>query len=170
MFVACGRAIVLRKEVDGQYETIDVQREAPWRVAKQLINLGRALARIHGRTVLTGHEIEMLRRVALSSLPSDRRDVLELFQMTKAEQEVVISKCADETEWCVYCTDPAALPYYFGLAQKVGGRVAQHQGGTKLFLPQDSVLLQVTRKLNLSPERRAALAQRMKRLHPTVAA
>jgi hypothetical protein len=89
--------------------------------------------------------------------------------MTKAEQEVHIWKAADETEWCVYCTDPAALLYYLGLAQKVGGRVVQHQGGTKIFLPQDSVLLQVKRKLHLSPERRAALAERMKRLHTAVA-
>jgi hypothetical protein len=89
--------------------------------------------------------------------------------VTKAEQEIHIWKCADETEWCVYCTDTSALPYYLGLAQKVGGRVVQHQGGTKIFLPQDSVLLQVKRKLNLSPERRAELAARMKRLHLTVA-
>ena len=88
--------------------------------------------------------------------------------MTKAEQEVVISKCADETEWCVYCTDPSALPHYLGLAEKVGGRILQHQGGTKIFLPQDSVLLQVKRKLSLSPERRAELSERMKGLHTTV--
>jgi hypothetical protein len=84
--------------------------------------------------------------------------------------EVIISKCADESEWCVYCTDPSALPHYLALAKKVGGRVIQHQGGTKIFLPQDSVSLQVKRKLNLSPERRAALTERLKRLHPTVAA
>ncbi len=90
--------------------------------------------------------------------------------MTKAEQEVVISKCADETEWCVYCTDTAALPHYLRLAEKVGGRVVQHQGGTKIFLPQDSVLLQVKRKLSLSPGRRAELAARMERVRPTVAA
>ena len=90
--------------------------------------------------------------------------------MTKAEQEVNICKYGDETEYCVYCTDTAELPHYLRLAEKVGGRVIQHQGGTKIFLPQDSVLLQVKRKLNLSPERRATLAERMQRLHPTVAA
>lgn len=83
-------------------------------------------------------------------------------KLTKAEQEVNIVKYGDETEYCVYCTDPTELPHYLRLAQKVGGRVVQHQGGTKIFLSQDSVLLQVKRKLNLSPERRAALAQRMK--------
>ena len=89
-------------------------------------------------------------------------------KLTKAEQEVHIWKCADEAELCIYITDPAELPYYLGLAQKVGGRIVQHQGGTKIFLPQDSVLLQVKRKLNLSPERRAALAARMKDIQATV--
>jgi len=89
-------------------------------------------------------------------------------KLTKAEQEVLISKCGDETEYCVYCTDPAELSHYLRLAEKVGGRVVQHQGGTKIFLPQDSVLLQVKRKLNLSPERRAELAERMKDIQATV--
>ena len=89
-------------------------------------------------------------------------------KLTKAEQEIHIWKCADENEYCAYITDPAELPYYLGLAQKVGGRVVQHQGGTKIFFPQDSVLLQVKRKLNLSPERRAALAARMKDIQATV--
>jgi hypothetical protein len=90
------------------------------------------------------------------------------YTLTKAEQEVNICKYGDDTEYCVYCTDPAELPHYLRLADKVGGRVVQHQGGTKIFLPQDSVLLQVKRKLNLSPERRAALAERMKELQATV--
>jgi hypothetical protein len=90
------------------------------------------------------------------------------YTLTKAEQEVHIWKCADETEYCVYFTDPAELPHYLRLAEKVGGRVIQHQGGTKIFFPQDSVLLQVKRKLNLSPERRAALAARMKDIQATV--
>ena len=90
-------------------------------------------------------------------------------KLSKAEREVHIWMCADESECCVYCTDPADLSHYLGLAQKVGGRVVQHQGGTKIFLPKDSVLLQVKRKLNLSPERRAQLAERMKNLHLPVA-
>jgi hypothetical protein len=88
--------------------------------------------------------------------------------MTKAEQEVNICKYGDDTEYCAYITDPAELPHYLRLAEKVGGRVVQHQGGTKIFFPQDSVLLQVKRKLNLSPERRAALAERMKGVQATV--
>jgi hypothetical protein len=88
--------------------------------------------------------------------------------LTKAEQEVHIWKCADETGYCASITDPAELPHYLRLAEKVGGRVIQHQGGTKIFFPPDSVLLQVKRKLNLSPERRAALAERMKGVRSTV--
>jgi hypothetical protein len=89
-------------------------------------------------------------------------------KLTKAEQEVNICKYADDTEYCVYCTDTAELPHYLRLAEEVGGRVLQHQGGTKIFWPQDSVLLQVKRKLNLSPERRAELAARMKDIQATV--
>ena len=90
------------------------------------------------------------------------------YTLTKAEQEVHIWKCADEMGYCAYITDPAELPRHLGLAKKVGGRVIQHQGGTKIFYPPDSVLLQVKRKLNLSPERRAALAARMKDIQATV--
>ena len=89
-------------------------------------------------------------------------------KLTKAEQEVNIVKYGNETEYCVYCTDPTEPPHYLRLAQKVGGRVIQHQGGTKIFYPPDSVLLQVKRKLNLSPERRAELAQRMKGVQATI--
>jgi predicted GIY-YIG superfamily endonuclease len=83
-------------------------------------------------------------------------------KLSKSEMEVIISKAADESEWCVYVSDPSALAYYVGLAEKVGGRVVQHQGGTKVFLPEDSVLLQVRRKLNLSLAQRAERAEQMK--------
>jgi hypothetical protein len=83
-------------------------------------------------------------------------------KLSKSEMEVVISKAADESEWCVYCSDPSALPYYLGLAERVGGRVGEHQGAQKIFLPEDSVLLSVRRKLNLSPAQRAERAEQMK--------
>jgi hypothetical protein len=83
-------------------------------------------------------------------------------QLSPAEREVVISKAADESEWCVYVSDPSALPHYLALSERVGGRVVEHQGGTKIFLPQDSVLLSVKRKLNLSPAQRAERAEQMK--------
>ncbi len=81
--------------------------------------------------------------------------------LSRSEQETVISRCADEAHWTIYCTDPAELPYYLDLAKRVGGHVFQHQGGTKILLPQDSVLLQRRRKLNLSPETRAERARQM---------
>jgi len=83
-------------------------------------------------------------------------------KLSPAEREVVIAKTAADSEWCVYVTDSAELPYYLSLAEKVGGRVVEHQGGTKIFLPQDSVLLQVRRTLNLTPEQRAERARQMK--------
>jgi DNA-binding IclR family transcriptional regulator len=38
------------------------------------------LARVHGRVSITDHELELLRRVVLSSMPVDRAEVLSLFQ------------------------------------------------------------------------------------------
>jgi hypothetical protein len=82
--VAYGRAVVRRERVyDPQtgreeYEPELVQREEPFRVQQQLRNLARALARIHGRNGLTGHELELVRRVAIGSLPAGRAEVLAL--------------------------------------------------------------------------------------------
>jgi hypothetical protein len=42
--------------------------------------------------------------------------------MTKAEQEIVISKCADQTHWTIYSTDPYWTRFFRALGQKVGGR------------------------------------------------
>jgi hypothetical protein len=85
-----------------------------------------------------------------------------LSKLSPAEREVLIAKTAEDTEWTIYITDPAELPYYLGLSKKVGGRVVEHQGEHKIFIPQDSVLLQVRRKLNLSPEQRQERATQMK--------
>lgn len=70
--LAYGRAAV-------SWELVQVQREEPFRGVHQLRTLGRALARVHGRSRLTPHELELLRRVVLSSIPVDRVQVLELF-------------------------------------------------------------------------------------------
>jgi hypothetical protein len=61
--------------------------------------------------------------------------------LTKAEQEGVIGKCADEAEWTIYSTDPKWIRFFRKLAQKVGGRVVEHQGGTKIFLPAEAILI-----------------------------
>ena len=144
----------------GKQATPTIEEALHWELSPSPLAVERCtgIAQLIGRI----HEHWGMSSVLVLSLKGDR--------VTKAEQEVVISKCADETEWCVYCTDPSALPYYLGLSVKVGGRVVEHQGGTKIFLPQDSVLLQVKRKLHLSPERRAQLAERMKVLQATEAA
>lgn len=60
-------------------ETDAVQVEEPFRAVHQLKNLGRALARVHGRAAIIEHEIELLRRVVLGSMPADRAGVLALF-------------------------------------------------------------------------------------------
>ncbi len=65
---------VQRQEVE------TVQIEEPFRAVQQLRNLGRALARIHGRPTVTAHELELIRRVALSSMPTDRAKVLGLLR------------------------------------------------------------------------------------------
>ncbi len=65
---------VQRQEVE------TVQIEEPFRAVQQLRNLGRALARIHGHPTVTAHELELVRRVALSSMPTDRAKTLGLLQ------------------------------------------------------------------------------------------
>jgi len=42
--------------------------------------------------------------------------------VTKAEQEVVISKCADETHWTIYSTDPYWTRFFRALGKKMGAR------------------------------------------------
>lgn len=82
--------------------------------------------------------------------------------LSKAEQEIHLTRMADETEWTIYCTDPAALPHFLKLAKQVGGRVIEHQGGTKIFLPVDAIHIGLKRKYNLSPEQRTERAEQMK--------
>jgi hypothetical protein len=82
--------------------------------------------------------------------------------LSKAEQEVVIGKTADATEWTIYSTDPKWTRHFTKLTAKVGGRVSEHQGGTKVFLPEDSLFIGGKRKLTLTPEQRAQRADRMR--------
>jgi hypothetical protein len=58
------------------YEITESQIEEPFRVHDQLRTLGRALVLIHGRTRLTSHELELLRRVAISSISTERAAAL----------------------------------------------------------------------------------------------
>lgn len=89
LLLARGRGVILTERVQdlnedtGQerhsYEIADVQIEEPYRALEQLRTLGRALARIHGRTKMTDHEIELLRRVVLSSVTPVRGEALAVF-------------------------------------------------------------------------------------------
>ncbi|MCH8041033.1 MAG: hypothetical protein IH977_11920 [Nitrospinae bacterium] len=64
----------------GGYEIGNIQTEEPWRGVYQLRNLGRALTRVHGRSRITSHELELLRRVVLSSISVDWGEVLGQFR------------------------------------------------------------------------------------------
>lgn len=64
---------------DFQKETGQIQTEHPWRGVYQLRNLGRALTRVHGRKAVTAHELELLRRVVLSSISFNWGQVLGQF-------------------------------------------------------------------------------------------
>jgi len=74
-----GQQLVDPDTGEKKYEPEMVQREEPFRVQQQLRTLARALARVHGRSRITDHELELERRVALGSLAADRARVLALF-------------------------------------------------------------------------------------------
>lgn len=84
MLLVRGRAVIQKEEI---------QTEEPWRAFQQLRNLGKALARVHGRPSMTDHELELLRRVVLSSIPVDRAQVLALFAIHPAG--LTIKSCAE---------------------------------------------------------------------------
>ncbi|WP_447985588.1 hypothetical protein [Nitrospira sp. Nam74] len=63
------------------YEVTDVQIEEPFRAVQQLRTLARALARIHGRDRVTDHELQIVRRVVLSSMLHDRSKIVPLFPL-----------------------------------------------------------------------------------------
>jgi hypothetical protein len=83
--VARGRTDIRRQKIHDvdtgrdRYEPEVSQVEKPFRVQQQLRNLGRGLALVHGRDRVTDHELELLGRIALSSLPADRTDIVSRF-------------------------------------------------------------------------------------------
>jgi hypothetical protein len=81
--------------------------------------------------------------------------------MTKSEQEVHIWKCADESEWTIYTTDPLWTRRLRVLAHKTGGREVYHQGGAKFFLPASQVRITARRQATLTPEERERRRERM---------
>jgi hypothetical protein len=87
-------------------------------------------------------------------------------KLTKAEQEVVIGKCADEDHWTIYSTDPHWTRFFRAMAQKMGAREIHHQGGAKFFLPATELRFTSRRRLRLSE---AEKARRTDRLQATTA-
>ena len=82
-------------------------------------------------------------------------------KLTKAEQEVVIGKCADETHWTIYSTDPYWTQFFRTMAKKMGAREIQHQGGTKFFLPASELRFTMKRRLRLSEAEKARRRERL---------
>jgi hypothetical protein len=77
-FLAKAQAASYReKDATGTYELISMQAEEPYRVHQQLCTLAQSLALVHGRTSVTAHEIELVKRVVWSTIPTDRRIILQ---------------------------------------------------------------------------------------------
>lgn len=94
-FMARGRGAILYRKTDWRDREIEsVQVEGEFRALQQLRTLARALARIHGRRSPNDHDIELLRRVALGSLPTDRAEVLDAFRNHPEGMTATI--CSDE--------------------------------------------------------------------------
>jgi predicted transcriptional regulator len=87
-----GQQLVDPDTGEKKYEPEMVQREEPFRVQQQLRTLARALARVHVRSRITDHELELVRRVALGSLAADRARVLAL--VPDHPQGLTVETCA----------------------------------------------------------------------------
>lgn len=65
----------------------DGMQEAPPRVVSMMKNLARGHALLHGRRQITGEDLDTCARVALSTVPKKRRDLLrELLQLDSSER------------------------------------------------------------------------------------
>lgn len=79
--LARGRAVTVGSRDQSEFaETGDFQKEGPFRILAQLRSLVVTLALVHGRHEATDHEMELVRRVVLSTIPRKRVSVLALFQ------------------------------------------------------------------------------------------
>lgn len=94
--LAKGRAISIRDSPD-DLDIQNYQKEAPFRILSQLQSLVFNLARVHLREEVTDHEMELARRVVLSTIPLNRGGVLGLFQnpaILTAEGGLTVKQCA----------------------------------------------------------------------------
>lgn len=79
--------------------------EQPHRLAALLYNLARGHALLHGRSQLTGEDLLLVSRVALDSMPLERRKVLRLLITT----EPGLLRSSDEVKEALGCSKPTAL-------------------------------------------------------------
>lgn len=105
VFIARARGIVITEcnsfqnsdgETTKHYEAVDRQIEEPFRAFKQLRKLAIALAIVNGSNVVGVDELNILKRVALSSMTTKRADIIEVFKhgdtFTAKEAGVRLSK------------------------------------------------------------------------------
>ncbi len=62
------------------YEVTDIQVEEPFRALKQLKKFAKCLAIVNGKNSVEDEELQIVRRVVLSSMPVRRADILKVFE------------------------------------------------------------------------------------------
>jgi len=103
---ATARAVVsLKYGWDDEPNFVSVSKENPWRLAALLFNLGRGHALLHGRTALTPDDLPIVARVALDTMPTERRKILRLLLSTHGKTCLYAS---DVEQW-LHCSRPTAL-------------------------------------------------------------
>jgi hypothetical protein len=79
-------------------DAFDPECEKPYRALQQLRMILISLTRIHGRTKVTNHEKELLRRIVLASGPNNRVEVLALYRNPDfvKEGKLTVNACKAE--------------------------------------------------------------------------
>lgn len=77
-------------------EIISKQQEQPWRIFRQLKELGRCLAIVRGKEETTDEEIKTLRTIAIHSMPLDRSIVIEKMIPLFSRYGVLSRQCAQK--------------------------------------------------------------------------
>jgi len=86
-FIAAGRSVDITEPQatefgKDRYVTVDQQEEGPFRVFQQLLTLAQCLALVHGRSVITLHETDVLLPIVWGSIRSNRSRFLQAFRQT----------------------------------------------------------------------------------------
>ena len=61
------------------YEVVDLQIEEPFRALKQIRKITESLAIIHGSAKVEDQELEIIKKIVLSSMPTRRADIFSVF-------------------------------------------------------------------------------------------